>query len=93
MQEYLQLGHMRKVSGRDKTKLRLFLPHQAVIKESSATTKTRVVFDASSQYLKSLNDALCKGPVIQSDLFILIMRSDVINMFYAQTYKKCTDKY
>ncbi|XP_011858442.1 PREDICTED: uncharacterized protein LOC105555996 [Vollenhovia emeryi] len=78
---------MRKVVCPDKDKLRVFLPHHAVIKESSATTKTRVVFDASSQYSKgkSLNDALYKGPVIQSDLFDLIIR------FRCYKYVLCAD--
>ncbi|XP_011879669.1 PREDICTED: uncharacterized protein LOC105568535, partial [Vollenhovia emeryi] len=54
MQDYLSLGHMRRVSEQNKDKTRVFLPHHAVIKESSATTKTRVVFDASSQYAKDI---------------------------------------
>lgn len=47
-----------------------------MLKESSATTKTRVVFDASSKDSKekTLNDALYKGPVLQSDLFSIIIR-------------------
>lgn len=43
MQDYLNLGHMKRVSEQDKDKIRVFLPHHAVIKESSTTTKTRVV--------------------------------------------------
>lgn len=92
MQEYLQLGHMKKITRHDEGRLRVFLPHHAVIKESSTTTKTRVVFDASCQYTKgkSLNDALYKGPVIQADLFALIVRfrcfryvlcADIIKMY------------
>lgn len=55
---------------------RIFLPHQAVLREEALTTKTRVVFDASSKDSKglSLNDALYKGLIIQSDLFSIIMR-------------------
>jgi len=66
MQDYLSLRHMKRVSEQDRDKIRVFLPHHAVINESSTTTKTRVVFDASSQYAKnkSLNDALYKGLVI-----------------------------
>ncbi|KIH52835.1 hypothetical protein ANCDUO_17055, partial [Ancylostoma duodenale] len=49
-----------------------YIPHQAVIKESSATTKLRVVFDASSHYkgAPSLNDCLHSGPAILPDLNI-----------------------
>lgn len=60
MQEYIQLVHMRQVDKGQENKIRVFLPHHAVIKECSATTKIRVVFNASSQYAlgKSLNEAL-----------------------------------
>lgn len=76
MNEYLALGHMRRVAESDPDKLRVFLPHQAVINENSTTTKTRVVFDASSKDSKgvSLNDTLYKGPTIQADLFSIVMR-------------------
>jgi hypothetical protein len=56
MDEYLSLGHMQPVPEEDDSsydgtsnKLIFFLPHHAVFKESSATTKTRVVFDASAK--------------------------------------------
>jgi hypothetical protein len=49
--EYLSLGHMQLVPREDdesydntSKKFIYFLPHHAVLKESSATTKTRVVF-------------------------------------------------
>lgn len=63
IREYIQLGHMKRVTEHNRNKLKIVLPHHAVTNESSTTTKTRVVFDASSQYAKgkSLNDALYKG--------------------------------
>lgn len=87
MREYQQLGHMRAANISPENKFRVFLPHHAVTKQSSTTTKTRVVFDASSTYSrgKSLNDALCKGPVLQSDLFSLILR------FRCFKYVLCAD--
>jgi len=68
LREYEGLGHMRAVD--------ISLPHQAVARESSTTTKVRVVFDASSKDNKgiSLNNALHKRPIIQSDLFSIVLR-------------------
>ncbi|XP_008543663.3 uncharacterized protein LOC103568535 [Microplitis demolitor] len=53
-----------------------YLPHHAVIKNSSMTTKVRVVFDGSANTTTgvSLNDVLFTGPTIQSDLFSLLIR-------------------
>ena len=54
-----------------------YIPHHAVITPSKATTKVRVVYDASaksSQSNKSLNECLYRGPVILPDLFGLLIR-------------------
>lgn len=53
-----------------------FLPHHAVFKEASMTTKVRIVFDASAKSSSgiSLNDTLMVGPVIQDDLVSSILR-------------------
>ncbi|XP_044249352.2 uncharacterized protein [Drosophila takahashii] len=47
IQEYLDLGHMREVSPTHNSP-NYYLPHHAVIKPESTTTKLRVVFNASS---------------------------------------------
>lgn len=49
------------------TKKQYFLPHHAVIKTDSATTKLRVVFDGTCRTTLnlSLNDVLLKDPIIQ----------------------------
>ncbi|XP_055591260.1 uncharacterized protein LOC129743299 [Uranotaenia lowii] len=75
MEEYLELGHMRRANvGPEK---RFYLPHHPVIKQASTTTKVRVVFDASAKSSSgiSLNEALLVGPVIQDELRALILRS------------------
>ncbi|XP_024874745.1 uncharacterized protein LOC112456446 [Temnothorax curvispinosus] len=76
MNKYLELGHMRPANKSISKTKRIFLPHQVVIKEEATSTKTRVVFDASSKDSKglSLNDALYNGPVIQSDLFSILLQ-------------------
>lgn len=79
LEEYVSLGHMTKVhcdslptTGVD----RYYLPHHAVIKPSSTTTKFRVVFDASCKSTNglSLNDNLLTGPILQQDVTQIILR-------------------
>ncbi|XP_070142292.1 uncharacterized protein [Drosophila kikkawai] len=71
IQEYLNLGHMKEVPSTHNSPT-YYLPHHAVIKPESTTTKLRVVFNASSPSANgtSLNDILHAGPVLQSDLTI-----------------------
>ena len=54
-----------------------YLPHHPIIKKSSATTKLRIVYDASSKASKydvSLNECLFRGPVILPDLTMMLIR-------------------
>ena len=53
-----------------------YLPHLCVLKDSSTTTKLRVVFDASAKTTSgvALNDNLMLGPKIQKDLFEILIR-------------------
>lgn len=73
MEEYERLGHMSEVT---KPLTGCYLPHHAVIRESSETTKLRVVFDASAETSSgvSLNDIQYVGPVVQDDLFSILLR-------------------
>lgn len=72
--DYLALGHMSKVP--EEITNSLYLPHHAVLKETSMTTKLRVVFDGSAKTSSgiSLNEALFVGPTMQDDIFTLITR-------------------
>lgn len=73
LKEYSDLGHLTKI---ERPKFGYFMPHHAVIKEKSETTKLRVVFNASckTSSRKSLNDIQRIGPIVQSDLMSLLLR-------------------
>ncbi|XP_059223245.1 uncharacterized protein LOC131997020 [Stomoxys calcitrans] len=72
--ELISMGHMVKVETKKLAKY--YMPHQAVVRETSLTTKVRVVFDASSKTSngKSLNDILHTGPKLQKDIFDIITK-------------------
>lgn len=77
MQEYIDLGHMSKVSEISNSgNVCYYLPHHGVMNEKSITTKLRVVFDAScvSDSGLSLNDLQYVGATIQNDLVSIIIR-------------------
>lgn len=77
MREYRELGHMTlNAPTTNSQKQRYYIPHHAVIKESSSTTKLRVVFDASckSNNGLSLNELLLIGPKLQDDLATILLR-------------------
>lgn len=80
MQEYLDLEHMKLIDCISKVQSSddhfYYMPHHAVYKKESLTTKVRVVFDASAPSSNniSLNDILLKGPVIQDDIFSILIR-------------------
>ncbi|XP_018301273.1 uncharacterized protein, partial [Mycetomoellerius zeteki] len=76
MNEYQSLNHIQEIKDITDDRSCNYLPHHAVFKETSATTKTRVVFDASckTDSGKCLNDMLLVGPTIQQDLFAILAR-------------------
>ncbi|XP_033212264.1 uncharacterized protein LOC117169865 [Belonocnema kinseyi] len=75
LDEYVTLNHMTEITdGIDGDGF--YLPHHAVIKENSLSTKLRVVFNGSAKTNTglSLNDKLMVGPTIQSDIVSLILK-------------------
>lgn len=74
MKEYIDLGHMSLVD--DESEDGYYIPQHPVVKESSTTTKLRVVFDASAKTNTgiSLNKVLMVGPTIQDKLFEHLLR-------------------
>ncbi|XP_028417205.1 uncharacterized protein LOC114541488 [Dendronephthya gigantea] len=77
MNQYLTDGHARETDQEDeKNEKARYLPHHAVFREDKASTKCRIVFDASSKTSDgvSLNSCLLKGPKLQPDLVHVLIR-------------------
>lgn len=78
MGDYLDQGHMSLLTESDdlKDSEGYILPHQAVLRPESETTKLRIVFDASARTTLgiSLNDKLMAGPNLQRELVDIILR-------------------
>ena len=79
VQEYLDMGHAEPVPATRLTALvreSFYLPMHGVVKESSGTTKLRVVFDGSAHSSTgvSLNDTLLPGPSIYPLLSTILNR-------------------
>ncbi|GFX98928.1 hypothetical protein TNCV_4301041 [Trichonephila clavipes] len=91
MNEYESLGHMSLVNSRSHTsKDQNFLPHHAVIKPSSPTTKLRVVFDASCKTTNgtSLNSLLGVGPKLQRDIFEILLNFRIPRIVFTADIEK-----
>jgi len=71
--DYINLGHMKPASVPGK----YFIPHHAVVKHEEKGLKIRVVFDASAKSTsgRSLNDCLCTGPKLQTEISDVLLRS------------------
>ncbi|XP_029166951.1 uncharacterized protein LOC114937603 [Nylanderia fulva] len=76
--EYENLGHMIKIPPTEivQPDQSYYIPHHAVLRDSSATTRLRVVFNASCRTTNgtSLNDNMFIGPKLQKDLAAVIMQ-------------------
>lgn len=76
IEEYKSLKHMQPIKQKENTGEIYYMPHHAVLKNCSTTTKLRVVFDASAKTTtgESLNEQLLVGPTLQQDLSSILMR-------------------
>lgn len=76
MSEYLSLNHMSEYKPIMSHPNAYFIPHHGVVRESSSTTKLRVVFNASSPTSSgvSLNEIQMVGPTVQDDLLSILLR-------------------
>ncbi|XP_044027348.1 uncharacterized protein LOC122864200 isoform X1 [Siniperca chuatsi] len=81
IQDYLQQGICEDaiedttVAEKQET-VKYYMPHHAVVREDKATTKLRVVFDASSheEGCSSLNDCLYSGPNLNPNLLDVLIQ-------------------
>ncbi|XP_075150607.1 uncharacterized protein LOC142224703 [Haematobia irritans] len=104
--EYLILDHMESTTSTelyDKSGYcSYYLPHHAVVKPERASTKVRVVFNASKKTSTgfSLIDILHTGPILQNDLMNIVLRWRVfqyvfngdIQKMYRQIYVHENDR-
>lgn len=76
LQEYVDLNHMEIVDSPITSTKPYYIPHHCIVKESSETTKTRVVFDAGSRTTNgnSLNDVLLTGPKLHQDIVDVLLK-------------------
>lgn len=74
MSEYIKMGHTEEVKDTDLPTY--YLPHHAVSKCDSLTTKIRVVYEGSATTRSglSLNDISVCGPPVQPELLSTVLR-------------------
>ena len=66
-----------KATEKNENRLIHYIPHHAVVREDSSTTRLRIVYDASARTKKSdssLNDCLLKGPTTLQEIPGILMR-------------------
>ncbi|XP_064469845.1 uncharacterized protein LOC135384579 [Ornithodoros turicata] len=77
IRSYVENDHAERVLGDSPdSSCTYYMPHRAVIRNGSTSTRIRVVFDASSHSAgaTSLNDHLEKGPKLNSELVAILLR-------------------
>lgn len=76
IRDYVEQGHMAKVSKGPCPSSAYYIPHHAVFKTDSPSTPVRIVFDASCQSDThySLNDLLFTGSKLQTDVCTMFLK-------------------
>ncbi|XP_029176084.1 uncharacterized protein LOC114944355 [Nylanderia fulva] len=89
--DYEELGHMTQIKpSTSNLSDAAYIPHHAVLREHSTTTKLRVVFNASCRTSNgtSLNDHLMIGPKLQQDLAAIVLRWRLFQYVYTADIAK-----
>lgn len=90
--DYKKLHHMDKIdeSTDSEETVSYYMPHHAVFKPTSTTTKVRVVFDASAKTSSnvSLNDIMLTGPTVQQSCFDIALRFRRYNIAFTSDVSK-----
>jgi hypothetical protein len=91
--EYSELGHLS-VSDDVMPDPSYFVPHHAVLKPTSESTKLRTVFNGSAVTSSgySINDLQMVGPSIQDSLFNILLRFRTYKYVLTGDCKKCTGR-
>ena len=89
LHEYFDLGHAQQVNPPNGQEV-YYMPVHAVFKESSTTTKTRAVFDASAKTSSkySLNDILAVGPTLHPTIDKVLLRFRTYNVVLSSDISK-----
>ena len=76
IKEQLELGVVVPVGNDESGANRMhYMPHHVVVRQDKATTKLRVVYDASAKSVGlSLNDCLFVGPSLNMKIFDILLR-------------------
>ena len=88
---YLEKGYIARVPVTEKQPdSNWYFPHFAILKPNKATTKLRIVFDASAKYEgRSLNDKIYSGPKLQRELLMFYCVSDAIPLQQSLILLRC----
>ena len=103
MQQYIDLGHCEVIASGVNDEA-YYMQHHGLLKETSATNKLRVVFNASSKTTTgvSMNDLLMNVPPIQDKIFSLHLRfrfpkyvisADIVKIYFQVLIRPEDRKY